>query len=328
MDIQPFLRLLDQQNPQPINIKLEGDINLPELRNLLSSIVRFNLNPARSNLTSTFSMKAKQLSIIESLRHGDREKWERLAIVVGVIGGSILIGYAFKTWYNYEYAEAVKKIATDHWVIKDRFGVILRAATVDDFMYPFQILSIYLAIMGVCCNISALLNLHEGTKTTVAAELNIKPLSRTPLEHPNNKRNAADTGWEDPNGAGDILDSELNTPKCIHLNGYAMKSTSVLKTLLNATDPRQHYSPLFNERLSVEDQRHLKTQIREIFGSASADIPQWLQDHRGEARVQGFLGLLHPNVHPLLRPEFDQELANLRGTPWASHWIVNQIRWL
>ncbi len=326
MDIQPFIQLLEQQNPEPINIKLEGDIDLPELRNLLSSIVRFNLNPARSNMTSTFSMKAKQLSIIESLRHGDRDKWEKLAIVVGVIGGSILIGYGFKTWYNHEYGKAVQKIATGNWVMKNRSGVILRAATVDDFMFPFQILSINLANMGVCCNISALLNLHEGTKTTVAAELNIKPLSRTPLEHPNNKRNAADTGWEDPNGAGDILDSELNTPKCIHLNGYAMKSTSVLKTLLNATDPRQHYSPLFNERLSVEDQRHLKTQIREIFGSASADIPQWIQDHRGEARVQGFLGLLDPNVHPLLRPEFDQELANLRGTPWASQWIVNQIR--
>jgi hypothetical protein len=271
-------------------------------------------------------MKAKQLSIIESLRHGDRDKWERLAIVVGVIGGSILIGYAFKTWYNYEYAEAVKKIATDHWVIKDPFGVILRAATVDDFMYPFQILSIYLAIMGVCCNISALLNLHEGTKTTVAAELNIKPLSRTPLEYPKNKRNVANTGWEDLNGGADILYAELNTPKCIHLNGYAMKSTSVLKTLLNATDPQAHHSPLFNERLSVEDQRHLKTQIREIFGSVSADIPQWVQHQIWGPRVHGFLGLLHPNVYPLLRPEFNQELANLPATPWTSQLIVDRIR--
>lgn len=314
MNIQPFLRLLEQQNPQPITKKLEGYIDLPELRNLLSSIVRFNLNPARSNLTSTFSMKAKQLSIIESLRHGDRDKWQKLAIVVGVIGASILIGYGFKTWYNHEY-KAVQTIATGNWVIQNRSGVILRKL-------DMQILGFSLWITGVCANILALSHLNEGRRTTVAAELNIKPLSRPPLEHPKNKRNVANTGWGDLNEGADILDAELNTPKCIHLNGYAMKSTSVLKTLLNATDPQAHQSPLFNERLSVEDQRHLKTQIREIFGSVSADIPQWLQHQRGETRVQGFLGLLHPNVYPLLRPEFDQELANLRGTPWTSHFLI------
>ncbi|NDE82474.1 MAG: hypothetical protein EB051_02500 [Chlamydiia bacterium] len=325
MNIQPFLRLLQQASPQPINIKLEGDINLPELQELLSSIVKFNLNPERSNLISTFSIKARKLSIMESLRHGDYDTWKRLAIVVGVIGASILIGYGFKTWYNHEYGKAVQKIATGNWVIKDLSGLILRQATASDLMTHMQILGFDLGLMGVFANLWALLHLYEASRTTVTAELDIKPLSRTPLQYPKNARNDADTGWMDPNGGADILDSELNTPRCIHLHGYAIKSTSVLKKLLNANTPGAHQSPLFNSQLSTEEQRHLKTQIQEIFSSVSADIPTFFSHWLGETRLQGFLDLLHPNVYPLLRPEFDQELERFVPTAWLRMMILAQI---
>jgi hypothetical protein len=138
---------------------LEGDIDVAQLRNLLSSVLKFNLNPQASNLTSTFSIKGKKLSIIKSLYYGHQETWRNLAKVVGLIAGSILIGYALKARYNYQYANAVKKIATGKQMVLDIWRGVIRPAQVFDLMLPTYRIWMYLGVGGVLANILAIKNL-------------------------------------------------------------------------------------------------------------------------------------------------------------------------
>ncbi len=275
MNVQPFLELLQQPNPEPITLTLRGIITAEQNRDLISSLVHFNLTHNSNLFFAHKVITWTQPPVFEDLINADPKLWTCVAFFVGMLVISILV---------------------DNFIPKKSLSEELGNILVFTF-YLFLIIK--------------WIDYREEAGAVV--QLHIGPSAITVLTHPKNTHNAEENTWQDPTDLSDIPESEINTLRYIHLQGYAIKANRALKTILQrgpepfGTEGRRYPSPLFNEHLSVQDQAIIEEQIRLIFGETALEITR----HPGnfQEKAAGLIHLYNEDVYPLLSPEFDDEIA-------------------
>jgi hypothetical protein len=271
MNVQPFLELLQQPNPEPITLTLRGIITAEQNRDLISSLFQFNLTHTSNLFFAHRVITWTQPPVFEDLINGDRKLWTCVAFFVGMLVISILV---------------------DNFSLSEELGAIL-------------LLTLYLFF------ISKWIDYREEAGAVVRLHIGRSPIRV--LTQPKNTQYAEEQTWQDPTDLSDIPESEINTLRYIHLQGYAIKANRALKTILQrgsepfGTEGRRYPSPLFNEHLSVQDQAIIEEEIRLIFGDIALEITR----HPGNfpEKAAALIQLYNEDVYPLLSPEFDDEIA-------------------
>ncbi|NDE82472.1 MAG: hypothetical protein EB051_02490 [Chlamydiia bacterium] len=270
MNIQPFLQVLEQRNPQVTTVDLEGTLSNQQAIDLRSAIVKFNLTPKSSNLITRSNSITLNRSFIEDLIDGRRESWECVACIVGILGILFLLNSSMK-----------------------KMNISLKLQSQLEYVSFFSLYLICLIQVDKCTH-------PHGIR------LSIEPLNRVLLTAPKNTHNPADNSWIDPINMSDIPNGDINSPRYIHLQGYAIKANSVLKKILQRELATFETSPLFNEDLCAEDQAMLDWQIENIFGMDCLQITRLTQNI--DAKVAAFINLFNEDIYPLLSPEFNEEI--------------------
>lgn len=315
------------QSMQPISQSkiFDFEVKPTELdeKTIRSAVLVFNLSPRESNLISSYRVTEIRTSIWDNLKEGNSSTWCRLALFVGVVAVTLLVGHYTISYGIHAYKEACIKVASGTWGVYDQFNQFIRPAEVSDFLPIPLALGFFDAIGSLFILGWAWKFLEQSRKSLWRVEVTIKPMERTlPEILANEKEEGA---FVDPISLERIPENEIASGRFIYLSNYVIGSTVCLKRLLDMAPKPDRVGylrfdhPLEGHQLEIEDAFALEEHLEEIFGLEVAEIaiPQLaslgnsasLTPHQ---KIENFLNLFDSSVYEHLKG-FETDIHRLSG---------------